>query len=320
MKIAQLTVPDTGAWLAPMAGVTDDVYRTICHELGAVASVTEMISAKSLYYGGDTEALAQKNAEYSVCGVQIFGSDPQIMAWAAHRLEALAFDFIDINFGCPVAKVVKNAEGSALMQNIPLAMQIIKEVRQATYKPLTIKIRKGWDADTYLQFALLAQENGADAVCLHARTREQFYSGTADWNAIRVLKQNLKIPVIGNGDIKTQQDALAMKAATGCDAVMIGRAAEGNPWIFDAVRCAFANEDVRQIEPVEKIDMALRHTQRMIECFGERSAILQMRKHVAWYLKGLPHSAEIRQKVNNCTSVDAFRRILWDYVAECEFS
>ncbi|WP_225624142.1 tRNA dihydrouridine synthase DusB [Thermoanaerobacterium thermosaccharolyticum] len=286
--------------LAPMAGVTDKPYRRICKDMGCGFAYTEMVSAKGLYYGSEnTESLTDIDDEENVA-LQIFGSDPYIMGEIAKRLNTSNAKTIDINMGCPTPKIVKNGDGSALMMHPDVAESVIKAVVKNSIKPVTIKIRKGWDDDhiNALEIAKMAESCGVKAVAIHGRTREQFYSGRADWDIIKKVKDNLKIPVIGNGDIFTPEDAKRMIDETGCDAVMVGRGAEGNPWIFKRI-LHYLNTGEILPEPTvsEKIDMILKHLDMVIDYKGEHVGILEMRKHIAWYLKGIRGASKIKQMV-----------------------
>jgi len=286
--------------LAPMAGVTDKPYRLICKDMGCGFAYTEMVSAKGLYYGSEnTESLTDIDDEENVA-LQIFGSDPYIMGEIAKRLNTSNAKTIDINMGCPTPKIVKNGDGSALMMHPDVAESVIKAVVKNSIKPVTIKIRKGWDDDhiNAVEIAKMAESCGVKAVAIHGRTREQFYSGHADWDIIKKVKDNLKIPVIGNGDIFTPEDAKRMIDETGCDAVMVGRGAEGNPWIFKRI-VHYLNTGEILPEPTvsEKIDMILKHLDMMIDYKGEHVGILEMRKHIAWYLKGIRGASKIKQMV-----------------------
>ncbi|WP_257875627.1 tRNA dihydrouridine synthase DusB [Thermoanaerobacterium thermosaccharolyticum] len=286
--------------LAPMAGVTDKPYRRICKDMGCGFAYTEMVSAKGLYYGSEnTESLTDIDDEENVA-LQIFGSDPYIMGEIAKRLNTSNAKTIDINMGCPTPKIVKNGDGSALMMHPDVAESVIKAVVKNSIKPVTIKIRKGWDDDhiNAVEIAKMAESCGVKAVAIHGRTREQFYSGHADWDIIKKVKDNLKIPVIGNGDVFSPEDAKRMIDETGCDAVMVGRGAEGNPWIFKRI-LHYLNTGEILPEPTvsEKIDMILKHLDMVIDYKGEHVGILEMRKHIAWYLKGIRGASKIKQMV-----------------------
>lgn len=293
-------------FLAPMAGVTDLPFRLLCKEQGASLVYTEMISAKAMHYNDEeTLKLSETHPDELPVAVQIFGSEPEIMAEAAQRLSHRQdLSLIDINMGCPAPKIVKNFEGSALMKKPALVRSIVREVVKASKKPVTVKIRKGWDESNInaVEIAAICEEEGALAVTVHGRTREQYYSGNADYNIIMEVKKALKIPVIGNGDIKRPEDAEKMLAATGCDAIMVGRGAQGNPWIFGNIT-EYLNKRVYNRKPDNKelLDTILRHYHLMEETKGERTAVLEMRKHLAWYLHGFPESAKIRALVFTLT-------------------
>ncbi|MDO5331087.1 MAG: tRNA dihydrouridine synthase DusB [Bacillota bacterium] len=277
--------------MAPMAGVTDSVYRYFVHREGAGLSYTELISAKGLYYKspGSVELLYIDEREGDV-GIQLFGNDPDIIANVVRDLEGRPNVLIDINMGCPVPKVFKNGEGSALLQNPDLAARLVEAAKKNTKKPVTCKMRIGIDDSPYdyVGFAKRLEEAGADAVAVHGRTRQQYYSGSANWEAIKEIKEELKIPVIGNGDVFSLEDADRMKNETGCDFVMIGRGALGNPWIFSGKKPS--TEEIKE--------QILEHVRLVVEYKGERRGIKEMRKHTSWYLKGVKGAAEFRRKVN----------------------
>ena len=287
---------ENNVFLAPMAGITDKAFRKIVKEYGAGLTYTEMASAKALYYQDKkTEKLINTEAEKRPIAVQIFGSEPKIMAEAVRKLEREA-DIIDINAGCPAPKVVKNGDGSKLLLNVELLGEIVEQVKKATTKPVTVKIRTGWDEEHIIavQAAKIIEQAGANAITVHGRTREQFYSGKADWNMIKEVKQNVKIPVIGNGDIENLEDAKEMFETTGVDAIMIGRGSLGNPWIFRDI----IQEKEQPVSGKEKWETIQKHIDLAIEDKGERNAIKEMRKHLAWYLKNLKNAAKIRDKMN----------------------
>lgn len=312
----------TNVFLAPMAGITDKVFRMLCREQGCGMAYTEMVSAKGLFYGSEkTEELLETSPGEHPVGAQIFGSDPEIMAKMAERVSRLDVDLIDINMGCPTPKIVNNGDGSALMRDPKLAGEIIRRTVKASCKPVTVKIRKGWDSASInaVEIALIAQEAGAAAVTVHGRTREQFYSGEADWDIIGEVKSRLSIPVIGNGDVFTAEDAAELMRRTGCDGVMIGRGALGNPWIFrDAVTYLQKGMIEPPPGPADKINMALRHLKLLCEYKGEKVAVREMRKHIAWYLKGLKDSGKVKTVINKALSQTEIRSVLQAYLNELE--
>lgn len=289
--------------LGPMAGVTDLPFRLLCKEQGADLLYTEMISAKGIYYNNkNTEKLWQTDSYEHPIALQLFGSEPELMASIAAKIEHRDFDILDINMGCPVPKVVNNGEGCALMKTPELAAKIIKAVSSAISKPVTVKIRKGFDDDCInaVQFAKMAEENGAAAVAIHGRTRKQYYGGEADWGIIRQVKENVNIPVIASGDIFTPEDAVRCLKETGCDGLMIARGARGNPWIFSQIKTFINTGKIPQKPSIEEVtEMVLRHGRMLIEFKGEIMAMREMRKHVAWYTAGYRHSASIRRMANS---------------------
>lgn len=287
--------------LGPMAGVTDLPFRILCKEQGADVCITEMVSAKGLMYGSKkTDLLLKTSALEKPVGIQLFGNDPGILAGEAAKLSDRGFDFIDINMGCPVPKIVNNGEGSALMKNVDLIEQIVRAVSDAVSIPVTVKIRTGFDADhiNAVDAALAAESGGAAAVAVHARTREQYYSGRADWSIIKAVKDKVKIPVIGNGDIRTSDDVKRIMKETGCDSVMIARAAKGNPWIFREIKAGLRGEAIERRSMEELRDMMKRHVKLMVEEKGEYIGIREMRKHVAWYTEGIYGSAKLRKRAS----------------------
>ncbi len=294
--------------LAPLAGVTDSVFRYICTEQGAELCYTEMISAKGLHYGSaNTEKLLHISEREAPMGIQIFGSEPDIMAEAAEKLSDLPNVLIDINMGCPVPKIVKNGEGSALLKQPGLASEIVEAVSKAAGKPVTVKMRAGFeniDIEGTVKFAKLMEKSGASAITVHARSREQYYSGKADWEAIKAVKRALEIPVIGNGDVFSAEDALRMRDFTGCDLVMIARAAMGNPWIFREAGALYKGLPKPKRPGVEEIIALIEeHARMLVEEKGEKRGILQMRKHAGWYTKGFKSAAALRRRMSSAENL-----------------
>lgn len=300
--------------LAPMAGVTDLPFRLLCSEQGAGLSGMEMVSAKAILYGNkNTEALLSIHPEEGPVSLQLFGSDPKIVSEMAARIEERPFAVLDFNMGCPVPKIVGNGEGSALMREPKLAGEIIAATVKAIGKPVTVKIRKGFDEAhvNAVEIAKIAEDAGAAAVAVHGRTREQFYSGRADWEIIARVKEAVSIPVIGNGDVTDGESARRMLVETGCDGVMIGRGARGNPWLF-AQTAAFL-EDGRILQPPsleEKKKMMLRHAALQLAEKGEYTGVREMRKHLSWYTAGMPNSARLRGQVNLAESFEEIERLV----------
>ncbi len=300
--------------LGPMAGVTDLPFRLLCKEQGAGLLCMEMVSAKAILYNNkNTESLLEIHPEETPVSLQLFGSAPKIVSEMAKRIEERPFSILDINMGCPVPKVVRNGEGSALMKDPKLVYELVHGVVRAIRKPVTVKIRKGFDEEhvNAVEIARIAEEAGAAAIAVHGRTREQYYSGRADWEIIRQVKEAVRIPVIGNGDVTSGERAAALREQTGCDGVMIARGAQGNPWIFSEL---LAYEETGAFPPRPDIDelrsTMLRHARLQIEYKGNYLGIREMRKHVAWYTKGLRGAARLREQINKVESYEELEELL----------
>ncbi|MBQ6464274.1 MAG: tRNA dihydrouridine synthase DusB [Pseudobutyrivibrio sp.] len=306
--------------LAPMAGVTDLPFRLLCKEQGAALCCMEMVSAKGIYYNNkNTESLLTVDERERPVSLQLLGSDPEIMAAMAAKIEHRNFDILDINMGCPVPKVVNNGDGSALMKNPVLAGKIIEGMVKAIDKPVTVKIRKGFDDEhiNAVEMAHVAQESGAAAIAVHGRTREQYYSGKADWSIIADVKQAVSIPVIGNGDILDAKDVIAMKEQTDCDGFMIGRGAQGNPWIFHQILHYFETGELIGKPPMEEmVKTMLRHAKLQIEFKGDYLGIREMRKHAAWYTAGYKGASKLRGRINDVESYDELEQLFEDFMKE----
>lgn len=316
LKIGNVTL-EGNLLLGPMAGVTDLPFRLLCKEKGADLVYTEMVSAKGIQYNNkNTESLLQIHEQERPVALQLFGADPVILSETAKRIEHRNFDILDINMGCPVPKVVNNGEGSSLMKNPKLIGEIVRMVSTAISKPLTVKIRKGFHEtdNNAVEVAKIAEENGAAAVAVHARTREQYYSGKADWEVIRAVKEAITIPVIGSGDIFTPEDAKGMLTQTGCDGIMMARGTRGNPWIFEQIK-AYLGQGILLPRPSfdEVKDMILRHAGLSVDYKGEFIGIREMRKHVAWYTTGYPGSAKLRNRVNEIENMEDLKQLLEEY-------
>ena len=316
LQIGNVTLPNPVV-LAPMAGVTDLPFRLLCKEQGVGLLCMEMVSAKASYYKNkNTQDLMRILPEERPVSLQLFGSDPKIMSEMAKQIEEKPFDILDVNMGCPVPKVVNNGEGSALMKNPKLVREIVTAMAKAIDKPLTVKIRKGFDEDhvNAVEIAKIIEDSGAAAIAVHGRTRQQFYSGKADWEIIRKVKEAVSIPVIGNGDVDSPQKAKALLEETGCDGVMIGRAAQGNPWIFgQTVEYLEHGTIPKKPELSEVKAVILRHANLQKQYKSELTAMREMRKHVAWYTTGYPHSAQLRAAVNEVQNMDELRQLLEEW-------
>ena len=313
MKIGNVEIKNN-VFLAPMAGITDLAYRSICKEFGAGLVYTEMISAKGIYYNDEkTKLLTQIDEKERPVAIQIFGSDADIMADVAKRMSEKA-DIIDINMGCPAPKVVKNDDGSKLMLNPALIDEITYKVVKSSTVPVTVKIRKGWNDENVnaVEIAKILEKNGVSAVAVHGRTREQFYSGIADWDIIKKVKESVNIPVIGNGDVIDIDSANKMIEYTGCDAIMVGRAALGKPWIFKEI----IEQNKIDMKQEELYKIIKKHYDLLSELKGEYIAVREMRKHISWYIKGLPLATQIRNQINMLESKDEVLELLYMYLVK----
>ena len=314
MEIGNVKI-ENNVFLAPMAGITDKPFREICRRFGAGMVYSEMISAKGLYYNDKKTASLMDMTGEKPCAIQIFGSEPEIMAEIIPKVMEFKPDIIDINMGCPAPKIVNTGDGSALMKTPELMGKIMRAVTDASPVPVTAKIRKGWDEDNSLLCAKILEDNGASAVAVHGRTREEFYGGKADWGVITRIKQELKIPVIGNGDIFSAEDAIRMFEQTGCDGVMVARGAQGNPWLFKEINELIKTGEVKTApQPQERLRVALEHISRLIEDKGESRGIKEARKHLAWYIKGLKGATQIRTEIFKISDFATMSRILTNYI------
>ena len=312
MRLGELEITGRTV-LAPMAGVTDWAFRTVCAELGAAVTVTEMVSSRALVYQDKKSRGLLRKTPSGVCGAQIFGNDPAIMAEAVGiALELSGCDFIDINMGCPMPKIAGNGDGCALMQNVELAARIVEAVAAVVPVPVTVKMRKGWDKGSVncAELAQAVEAAGAAAVCVHGRTKTMLYSGTADWDCIRAVREAVKIPVVANGDIFDAEAALRCEKRTGAELLMIGRSAFGNPWVFAQVQAALDGREIPALPPLsERMDTAMRQFELAREDKGEHIACLEARKHLAWYLRGVPYSGYYKEKISSISTVEDVQRL-----------
>lgn len=311
-----------GAGLAPMAGVTDAAMRLICHEQGARWSVSEMLSAKGWIYSQgknrNARELLMRLPGEGQAGLQLFGREPEYMAAAARQLQDIGFEFIDINFGCPAPKIAGAGEGSALMREPELLGKIVRAVADAVQLPVSAKIRAGWDENSInaVEIAKICEDNGAQAITVHARTRMQYYSGSADWRIIRDVKRAVSVPVFGNGDIFRAADALRMLDETGCDAVMVGRGAQGNPWLFAGIMALMEGRTPPEVTSRMRVEMAKRHFEMETELHGKRQGLLEMRKHIAWYVHGLHGASGFRNHINALETGEEVLEALDEFMKE----
>ncbi len=306
---------ENNIFLAPMAGITDKPFRRICRSFGAGLVYSEMVSAKGLYYNDKKTAALMDMSGEAPCAIQIFGSEPELMAEIVSKVMKFHPDIIDINMGCPAPKIVNNGDGSALMKDPKLMGRIMRAVADASPVPVTAKIRKGWEEDNSLICARILEENGAAAVAVHGRTRREFYSGRADWDAIKRIKAELSVPVIGNGDIFTADDAVRMFENTGCDAVMVARGAQGNPWLFRQIHELMSEGRViTEPDPRERLRQALMHTEMLVEEKGEARGIKEARKHLAWYIKGLRGASRLKTEIFRISDFAVMKSVLSEYI------
>lgn len=317
MEIGNIKL-DNNVFLAPMAGITDLAFRLLCKEMGAGLVFSEMVSSKGIYYEDEsTNKLLKVNPKERPVAIQIFGSDPDIMGYVVTNYlnKRQDIDIIDINMGCPAPKIVKNGDGSALMKDPKLARKVIKSVVKASNKPVTLKIRMGWDHKNIngIDIGKIGEEEGISAITIHSRTKDMFYSGRADWDFIKKLKENIVVPVIGNGDIFEPEDGLKMLEYTNCDAIAIGRGCQGNPWIFKRILSLLKGEMDQAPTVDEKISTCIRHLELLTSIKGEKVGVREMRKHAAWYLKGLKNSNEVKNKLNTINDKEKMKHLLKEF-------
>lgn len=318
MEIGNIKL-DNNVFLAPMAGITDLAFRILCKEMGAGLVFSEMVSAKGIYYKDkSTKRLMEVNSRERPVAIQIFGSDPDVMSHvvANYLNKRQDIDIIDINMGCPAPKIVKNGDGSALMKDPKLARSVLSSVVKASNKPVTLKIRMGWDHENIngIEIGKIAEEEGISAITIHSRTKDMFYSGQADWDFIKEFKENIEIPVIGNGDIFKPEDGIRMLKETKCDAIAIGRGSQGNPWIFKRILSLLDGKVDKPPTVDEKISMCIRHLELLTKIKGEKVGVREMRKHAAWYLKGLKNSNEVKNNLNTINNKEEMKVLLENFL------